>query len=54
MAGIRPANAPIRMAEAMPPDHASCNCPPRHRTQESHGVESDGEDQFGPPRFSNC
>src|SRR3981081_4140066 len=22
-AGIRPANAPIRMAEAMPPDHAS-------------------------------
>jgi len=23
MAGIRPANAPIRMAEAMPPDHAS-------------------------------
>jgi hypothetical protein len=23
MAGIRPANAPIRMAEAMPPDYAS-------------------------------
>jgi hypothetical protein len=23
MAGIRPANAPIRMAAAMPPDHAS-------------------------------
>ena len=22
-AGIKPANAPIRMAEAMPPDHAS-------------------------------
>ena len=38
MAGIRPAKAPIRMAEAMPPDHASAGITIRRKRTDHAGV----------------